>query len=443
MNPMAADNDRVAGRNGFPVRMLRIFGKGDAAMVLKAHACAAEQSEEDTAGHTHVADTLLDQGADASVVTGALLAPPYQRGDLTAREMKTLFGEAIATLVQRASSDRILRSDTEMHRIEDLRRWVGSMSDDIRTVVLRFGLRLAALEELAEENAEDSQSGSRKDVARDTLQLYVPLADRMGMGALCTRLEDLCFRILQPAVHAELSERLEPILEEDQICLALLRDGIHQLLTERGLEATIESRTKGLYSIYRKMRRLDSSLEEIMDRIGLRIIVPSVEECYAVLGMLHTRFRPIPGTFDDYIGFPKENGYQSLHTCVYPVPDASVKPVEFQIRTEVMHHQAEHGIAAHWLYKSQRELEAESQRQLEWLRGLLPPQEKTFSLDEFLEHLHRQVYEDCLVGFRGEDQRMRLPADTTVGGIAGPDDGSRSASTASHAVRTAEALNER
>jgi GTP pyrophosphokinase len=390
---MVADNGEVGGRNDFPARVRGAFGRGNAAMVLKAYeayACAVARSKEDAADVTRAADILLDQGADSSVVTGALLAPPYQRGDLTTDEVKARFGEEIATLIKRASSERALRSDREMHRIEDLRRWVSSMSDDIRTVILRLGLRLAALEELAEEDLENGQSDRWKDVARETLQLYVPLADRMGMGALSTRLEDLSFSILQPAVHAELSKRLERIREEDQICLALLKDGIRQLLTNRGLEATIEGRTKGLYSIYQKMRRLDSSLEEIMDRIGLRIIVPSVEECYAVLGMLHTRFRPIPGTFDDYIGLPKENGYQSLHTCVYPVPDASIKPVEFQIRTEAMHHQAEYGIAAHWLYKSQREAEAESQRQLEWLRNLLPPQEKALSIDEFLEHLHRR-----------------------------------------------------
>lgn len=380
--------------NGFPARVERCFGERDAAIVLRAYGCALDHSGSDAENHAHIADILLAQRADPVVVTAALLAPLHRRGDLTSGEIKSLFGEAMSNLVERSSSDHVLRTDTEAHRMEDLRRWLKSISADVRTLVLRVALRLGALEELVEKGHD--QESDQKEVARETLELYVPLADRMSMGSLRTRLEDACFRILQPTIYAEVKGSLQPIREGDQICLSLLKDGVRQLLDQQGIKATIHGRTKGLYSLYQKMCRLDSSLKEIMDRIGLRVIVPSVKECYTVLDLLHTSFRPIAGTFDDYIKSPKKNGYQSLHTCVYPIPDASIKPVEFQIRTEAMHRKAEYGIAAHWLYKNESEAKIEGQKQLEWLRSLLPSGEENASHAEFVDHLHQQVYGNCL-----------------------------------------------
>jgi len=402
-----ANDDPVTDGNGFCARVQRAFGRRDTALLLRAYTCAVEHSEPDADDHLRAAHILLDQRADAIAVTAALLAQPHRRGDLAASEIESRFGEEMSSLVQRAASDGLLQADTEAQPSHDLRRWLTSLSVDVRTVVLRIGLRLGALEELAERHQDGDQDRDQKDLARETLDLYVPLADRMGMGSLRTRLEDVCFRLLQPAVHAEMARSIEPIREEDWICLSLLKDGVGQLLEERGIDAAIEGRAKGLYSIYRKMRRLDSSLDDVMDRIGLRIIVPSVEACYGVLGLLHTRFRPVPGTFDDYIGLPKENGYRSLHTCVYPVPDISVKPVEFQIRTEAMHREAEYGVAAHWLYKDQAEAEAEDQRQLEWLRELLPNGKETFDHAAFVEHLHRQVYDDRPTGSRRAPSSVR------------------------------------
>lgn len=377
--------------SGFPARVERCFGERDAAMVLRAYGCALERSGGDTEDHARIANVLIAQHADPVVVTAALLAPLHRRDDLSTDEIKSLFGEEMSRLVERSSSDRVLRTDTEAHRMEDLRRWLKSISADVRTLVLRVALRLGTLEELAKQGQDSGQGNGQKDIAQESLELYAPLADRMSMGSLRTRLEDTCFRILQPTIYAEVKGSLQPIQEGDQICLSLLEDGVRQLLDQQGIKATIHGRTKGLYSLYQKMCRLDSSLEEIMDRIGLRIIVPSVRECYTVLDLLHTRFRPIAGTFDDYIKSPKKNGYQSLHTCVYPIPDASIKPVEFQIRTEAMHREAEYGIAAHWLYKNESEAEAEGQRQLEWIRSLLPAGGENASHAEFVDHLHQQV----------------------------------------------------
>lgn len=400
--------------NSFEAQVRQSYGDAEAAKVLRAYAYAVERLEDEADRHLRAADVLLDQRAEAIVVTAALLSLPHQRGDLSADEIALAFGDEITRLVARASADDVLTIDDEACQIEGLREWLTSISADIRTAVLRVGLRLGTLEALAERIEDGEQDDDPKAVARETLDLYVPLADRIGMGALRTRLEDACFRLLQPAVHAEMTRSIESIRKQDQICLSLLEDGVTRLLEQRGVDATVQSRTKGLYSIYRKMCRLDRCLDDVMDRIGLRIIVPSIEACYQVLGHLHTRFRPVPGTFDDYIGFPKENGYQSLHTCVYPVPDVSAKAVEFQIRTEAMHREAEYGVAAHWLYKNQEEDRAEDRRQLEELRQLLPESDKGFDFDAFLDRLHRRVHDDRLVVFRHQRHHVRLPANTTV-----------------------------
>jgi (p)ppGpp synthase/HD superfamily hydrolase len=397
------DNLETTGSLGFRERVQKSFTGATADLVLKAHDCAVERFGGEHAGRILVADRLLRQHADPIVVTAALLAPLRRHGCMEASEILSLFGQVPADLVEKVFSERPLRTDNEAHSEEDMQYFLKSISGDIRAVILRIGMRLAELERLVAQNGD-----KRQDIAQETLDLYVPLADRMGMGMLRTQLEDVCFRILRPAVYEELTRNVEPIQAEDELCLELVELAVERLLRQNGVNGTTYGRTKGLYSLYRKMCRLKCPLEDIMDKVGLRIIVSSVEECYAVLGLLHTQFRPVPGTFDDYIGLPKENGYQSLHTCVYPVADVSHKPVEFQIRTEAMHRIAEHGIAAHWRYKSAEEAQASSDRQLEWLRGLMPQREKAASHAEFIEHLRRQVFDGDAVRRVGSPS-MRPP----------------------------------
>jgi GTP pyrophosphokinase len=193
----------------------------------------------------------------------------------------------------------------------------------------------------------------------------------------------------------------------------LLKQGVEHLLERNGIEATVTGRTKGLYSMFCKMERKGATIEQIMDKIGLRIIVQSVRDCYTVLGLLHTQFRPIPGAFDDYIGLRKENGYQSLHTCVYPLRKTSAKPVELQIRTELMHQNAEFGVAAHWRYKTQEEGSEENDRPLGRLRSISTKCQQ-LSSEEFVAQLKRQVFEENVVVFSEAGQRMRVAAGSTV-----------------------------
>lgn len=378
-------------------------------LILKAHSCALERFGTDLDEHVRAADVLLHQRADHLVVTAALLAPLRKQGCIQFDEARELFGVVPAVLAERAVSQEPLRFDTEQHRQEDLGAFLQSLGQDLRGTILSLGLRLAELERLAERDGDAGHA-----IARETLELYVPLADRMGMKVLRKQLENTCFRILKPMLYQELAQKVKPIQAEDQLCLALLQAGVRRLLDEHRIEATVQGRTKSLYSIYRKMRRLNCTLEQIMDRIGLRVIVSSTDECYAVAKLLHQRFRPVPGTFDDYIAHPKPSGYRSLHTCVYPVPEISHKPVEFQIRTEQMHQEAEFGVAAHWFYKSDQEAQPDEEARLGWLRGLLDQRQASVDHDAFIRQLHRQVFGDRLLVFGEDGQPVRLPPGAAV-----------------------------
>ena len=404
------NNDaKVTDSEDFRKLVQQSFAKAATRPILKAYRCVAERSGTDLTLPSRPADILLRQDADPVVVTAALLAPLRWKGAITADEVRSLFGDVVSDLVEKVVPRERLYTAPGDHPERALRSFLESISQDIRVVVLHLGLRLAELEALVTQ-----ERGDRRALAQETLSLHVPVADRMGLGVLRMQLEDVCFRILEPSIYEELARNLEPIRAEDAVYLGILKEGIQHLLKRNGLRATIQGRTKGLYSLYLKMRRQQRPLHEIMDKIGLRVIVPTVEECYAVLGLLHTHFRPIPGTFDDYIGLPKKNGYQSLHTCVYPVPGISHKAVEIQIRTELMHHEAQFGVAAHWRYKSEEQMALANEAQLQWLRSLLAQHERAFDHTEFLAHLRRQVLDDSLVVFDENGRQMWLPEGATV-----------------------------
>jgi (p)ppGpp synthase/HD superfamily hydrolase len=281
--------------------------------------------------------------------------------------------------------------------------------DDDRIRVVRLGLRMAELEELASQG-----DGDHRDLAQDTLEHHVPLADRLGMTQLCTRLEDACFRLIDPKAYHDLARTVKPLQDEDAACLELLKRVVHRLLERNHVNATMEGRIKGLYSLHRKIVRRRCSVREIMDKIGLRILVPSVRECYLVLGLLHTHFCHVPGTLDDYIGSPKDNGYQSLHTCIYPVPEICDKPVEIQVRTHVMHQESEYGMAAHQLYKRRQRTAHRNNGQSSQIQELLPKAGKDAGYGTLMRGLRCLWLEDNLVVYGPKGRRMRLPAGSTL-----------------------------
>ncbi len=353
--------------------------------------------------YLEAAGVLLDHGGDVYSFIAVLLVPVVKSGKFSVSFLKRSFGRSADLAVKFISNPFPFNSTTR----PDLDRLLGAVGCDVRVLVMRLAVRLVEL--------KSRRGGNVVAVARETLDVLVPIADRMGMNALRKQLEDVSFKIIEPRAYSALARKTAHILAEDQKCLEILIKGVRRLLARHGIRADVRGRTKSLYGIYMKMKRTGAPLKKILDRIGIRIIVSSVPRCYTVLGILHTHFRPIPGTFDDYIGMPKENGYQSLHTCVYPVPNVSKKPVEFQIRTHLMHLEAELGVAAHWKYKSQRAAEVERKRNLLWLRSLRGQHSAARSRGAFIKQLKRQVFGDGMVIFGVGGRVVRMPEGSTVG----------------------------
>jgi len=406
---MATHDPQLTKSSLLAERAGKVFGPEEADLVSRAAHFAGRKLSSDDRLAFSVAQLLLDQGADPLTVSVALLAPTLWHTCTDVCEIRQVFDPTVAAAVSELGSPTILRTDTEPHRRSDLHKLLTSLASDPRRAVLKIAFRLVELEEALESRTEDLD-----DKVRETLDVYVPIAGRLGLGELRKRLEDVSFHILDAPAYEELKKKVAPIQAEDEACLKILLEGTRLLLDKNGIQGRVQGRTKSLYGIHVKMARTGASLEAIMDRIGLRIIVTKVLECYSVLGLVHTHFKPVPGTFDDYIGLPKENGYQSLHTCVYPVRDISRKPIEFQIRTELMHIEAEHGAAAHWRYKSRANGPDSATSQTQWLQRLVGQHCKAQSADEFIRLLKRQVYEDQLVVFGRAGLIARLSGGATV-----------------------------
>lgn len=358
---------------------------------------------------SRAADLLLKQDADAVTIASAMLAPLLWHGLADPEEIREQFGFEVATVLENLQTSDASDINELSYRQKDLQGIFSSMGEAPRSAVLIVSFRLLALEDLCER-----QDRHIRHMARETLHVHVPLADRLSLGEIRRQLEDTCFRILDPKEYERLKREVAPIQADDDRCLQIIVAGVRRLLDNNGIRGRLQGRTKSLHSIRRKMNRTGRTLSDIMDRIGLRVLVDSVPECYAVLGLLHTHFKPIPGTFDDYIGLPKDNGYQSLHTCVYPVREISQKPIEFQVRTELMHKEAEHGAAAHWRYKSSMEYEREVRNQVQWAGGLSRRYHELNSDEAFIDLLHRQVFTNHLVVFGNGGRITRLDEKATV-----------------------------
>ena len=399
----------LAGDSLFIEKIKQNFTSVDADLVDRAHAFFVEKALVDDSTGYKAANLLFEQKADAVTIAGSLLAPLLWQDLASPDDIREHFGAAVAAALENLLSPFTSHDGAGPYQNKDIQNILGAIGDTPRKALLFITFRLLALE-----RAMPPYSVSARSMARETLDLLVPIANRLSLGDLRRRLEDACFRILDPAGYAYLKEHVTPIQAEDDKCLQILLSGVNRLLGNNGIVSRVQGRTKSLHGIHRKMAHTGKTLEEIMDRVGLRVIVASVPECYAVLGLLHTHFKPIPSTFDDYIGLPKDNGYQSLHTCVYPVREISHKPIEFQVRTELMHMEAEHGTAAHWRYKSEAEAADRDRQQVQWMRGLTHQHAEAASSEAFVELLHRQVFQDHLVVFGNGGLIVRLAENATV-----------------------------
>src|SRR5690554_3788296 len=326
-----------------------------------------------------VAEMLADYGLDEPTLAAALLHDTIEDTNLTLAQVTSEFGEEVARLIDGVTKlDRVRFSNREQAQAATIRKMVVAMAQDVRVLIIKLFDRLHNLRTV---HALRDEKEAR--VARETLDVYAPLAHRLGVQEIKHEFEDRCFAILYPGPNAEITERLAEAAPEREAFLEKMIIEIKAMLDEAGIDAVVTGRPKHQYSIYRKMMEQNRPFEDIHDLIGIRIVTKSTRDCYAALGLIHSNWVPVTGRFKDYIAMPKINLYQSLHTTVVG-PDG--KPLEVQLRTEEMHRRAESGIAAHWRYKEGGEATAQP-----WIdMGALESDDPA----EFLNNLKLDLYQD-------------------------------------------------
>ncbi len=353
-----------------------------------------------------VAHILAELGLDIISIAAALLHDVVEDTEVTSEDIKEKFGEEMALLVDGVTKlTRLNFKSKEERQAESLRKMFLAMAKDIRVVLIKLADRLHNMRTL---NYLDEKK--RKEKAKETLEIYAPLAHRLGMSRIKWELEDLSFRFLYPDIYYEMSGKVAANRKQREKEIQKAITLLNNKLKEHNLKAKIYGRPKHLYSIYQKMKRKEIDFNEIYDLTAVRIIIDTVRECYEVLGIVHEIWKPIPGRFKDYIAMPKTNMYQSLHTTVIgPAGD----PLEVQIRTPEMHRTAEYGIAAHWRYKEGKQDNEKFEEKLSWLRQILEWQKDLEEPHEFIETLKIDLFEDEVFVFTPKGDVISLPGDAT------------------------------
>jgi guanosine-3',5'-bis(diphosphate) 3'-pyrophosphohydrolase len=406
----ATDEDAAAAElEPILAEFRRHFPHGDDGLLIRAYTAAARahQGQLRRTGDpyiTHplaVARILAGYGLDAESIAAALLHDALEDTDLTLDEVRADFGDAVADLIDGVTKlDRIRFSNLEEAQAATIRKMVIAMARDVRVLLIKLADRLHNVRTL---HALPPEKQMR--IAAQTLEVYAPLAHRLGVQRIKHELEDRCFAILYPPRHAEIQELLRTRASKRDAYIEEFIAEVERLLAEQRITASVSGRPKHAYSIYRKMVDAGRTFEEIHDLIGIRIITKRVADCYAALGLVHTHWPPVQGRFKDYIAMPKFNLYQSLHTTVLG-PDR--KPIEVQIRTEEMHERAERGIAAHWVYK-----EGTPPEDVEGVRSISALPREYENPEEFLANLKLDLYQDEVFVLTPKGEVKSLPRGAT------------------------------
>ena len=350
-----------------------------------------------------VAEIVAEMGLDLDAVLGAILHDCIEDTDASHDEIAKLFGKTTAELVEGVTKlTRANFSSTEQAQMENLRKMFMAMSKDIRVVLIKIADRLHNMRTMQYQSPAKQISK-----CRETMDIYAPLAHRLGMQKMKWELEDLSLRYLDPKGYEEIMEYLNAHKEQDEAFMATIQDKIKERLQGVGIPNTTYGRIKHVYSIYRKMHAQDKSIEELYDIYAFRVIVDTIPDCYNVLGHVHDLFNLVPGRFKDYISTPKPNMYQSLHTTVI---GSQGIPFEVQIRTWQMHETAEYGIAAHWKYK--QGAGAGNEKDFEWVRRLLESQQDT-DAEDYVHSLKIDMFDDEVFVFTPKGKIVSLPAGST------------------------------
>src|SRR5580698_4268452 len=354
-----------------------------------------------------VAHVLAEMKLDSTAIAAGLLHDAVEDTPVTADDITRLFGAQVAHIVEGVTKiDKIQFANSEDRQAENVRKMLLAMVSDVRVVLIKLADRLHNMRTLQHLRVERQQA-----IARETLDIYAPLAHRLGMGKVRGELEDLAFRYTDPVSYEQVSAAVEARRIEGEQFLRGVEDTLVEQLRENGIQARVEWRIKRLYSISQKIERTKISFDQLYDLLAVRVITEDVTSCYAVFGLIHTLWRPVPRRIKDFIAIPRANRYQSLHTTVM---GASGHQFEVQIRTEEMHRIAEEGIAAHWKYKSTGStVTARDEERLNWIRQLVEWQKEMTDPNEFLSSLKMDLYPDEVYTFTPKGKVVVVPADGT------------------------------
>jgi len=373
---------------------------------LKHHEGQTRASGEPYLVHPlEVALVLAEMKMDPVAVAAGLLHDSVEDTSVTIVDIRKDFGEQVAHIVEGVTKiSKIDFATREEQQAENLRKMMLAMVDDIRVVLIKLADRLHNMRTL-----EHLQPDRQHKIAEETLEIYAPIAHRLGMGKIRGELEDLGFRFLDPVGYEQVEKAVNARRKVGEVFLAKMQVTITDKLKEAGIQARVESRIKRLFSIHKKLQRQRISVDQVYDLCAMRVITRSLQDCYAVLGIIHNLWRPVPGRIKDFIAMPRPNFYQSLHTSVI-TEDGT--PFEIQIRTEDMHKMAEEGIAAHWKYKD-GPVSAQDEQRLAWLRQVVEWQRDVSDPNEFLSTLKVDLYPEEVYTFTPKGKVVVLPRDAT------------------------------
>src|ERR1700684_613818 len=372
----------------------------------KNHAGQTRASGEPYLVHPlEVGIILADMRLDTTAIAAGLLHDSVEDTSVTIEQIQTEFGEQVAHIVEGVTKiSRIDFASREEAQAENVRKMMLAMVDDIRVVLIKLADRLHNMRTL-----EHLDTDRQQKIARETLEIYAPIAHRLGMGKIRGELEDLGFKYVDPIGFEQVRAAVESRRKEGEAFMARVEGVLRDGLKEAGITGRVESRIKRLYSIHRKLLRQHISVDQVYDLFAMRVITNSVQDCYAVLGIIHNLWRPVPGRIKDFIAMPRPNLYQSLHTSVIT---ETGETFEIQIRTEEMHKMCEEGIAAHWKYKD-GPVSAEDEQRLAWLRQVVEWQRDVSDPTEFLSTLKIDLYPEEDYTFTPKGKVVVLPREST------------------------------
>ncbi len=355
-----------------------------------------------------VANILTDLKLDSATITTGLLHDTIEDTFATYETIKQEFGDEVADLVDGVTKISAFENSAGANsKVENFRKLILATSKDIRVLLVKIADRLHNMRTIKAITKEDK----RKRIAQETMEIYAPLADRMGMHRIRDELEDLSFEILNNDARKLIKKRLDEIKLDKKDLFKEQSFELSEILNDNEINAEIHGREKTPFSIWRKVQKKRVSLEQITDIIGFRIILQNVDHCYKTLGIFHKKWNCIPGKFKDYISSPKINGYKSIHTSVI---GSNKKPIELQIRTHEMHEFAERGVASHWQYKSSEKFNSLSWKEYDWLKDLVEIIEKNENPEDSYEYTKLQMFQENVFCFTPKGSVIKLPKDATA-----------------------------